>query len=204
MVCNPIYVKRERIHRIVPNATSACRLLLFLLLLSACRGTTSDPRAENIEKRLSRIQPVSMEFDARALPSRKRELLRKLVNAGASVHEAYLRQYYPPGVAIRDSLASRSDAMSKNALRLVIRNGGPFDKLNDERNFLSDEPRQPGGGFYPADLTREEFERFCANNPDAALQLRSPYTIVVRDGATLNAIPFHAAYAEWVVPAARL
>jgi hypothetical protein len=54
-----------------------------------------------------------------------------------------------------------------------------------------------GANFYPADMTKEEFEAACAESPGYAEDLRSLYTIVRRDEkGSLVAIPYSEAYAE--------
>ena len=62
-------------------------------------------------------------------------------------------------------------------------------------------PRPPGKGLYPADLTREEFERYVAAHPDQRKALYDPFTVVQRSGDSLEAIPYHVAYREWLEPA---
>ena len=61
-----------------------------------------------------------------------------------------------------------------------------------------------GAGFYPADLTRAEFDAYLAANPDQREALTNPYTVVERRGDGFVAVPYSQAYREWLVPAARL
>jgi hypothetical protein len=145
-----------------------------------------------------------MAFDATTLSPQKRELLKTLIAAGEQVHEAYLHQYSRAGVAVRDSLAQLRDEASNSVLRLIVRNGGVFDKIDGYRNFFNEDARKPGAEFYPADLTKEEFEAYTKAHPSKAESLQSPYTVVKRDGKELVAVPFHKEYERWIVPAAKL
>jgi hypothetical protein len=182
-----------RIPRLLP--------LMFALMMLTC-GREPDPRLPDLDARLSRLVQVPMHFDLSGYPAEKKELLRHLVEASQLVHEAYLHQMYPPGVALRDSLAALTDPVSRKLHRLIVRNGGPFDKMDDHANFYStfDQPR--GAWFYPPDLTKEEFEAYIAANPGEKDALMSPYTVVRRQGDNLVAVPFHREYARWVEPIA--
>ncbi len=51
-----------------------------------------------------------------------------------------------------------------------------------------------GAGFYPADLTREEFDAYLAANPEQREALTSPYTVVERRGDGFVAVPYSQAY----------
>jgi len=182
---------------------SSCALSITLIF-SGCKGTTEDPRLKDVELRLSRLEQVPMHFDASKLSERQRELLKTLVDATRLIHEAFLRQTDPLGVKIRDSLAQRTDDTSRKFYRLVLRNGGIFDKMDEYHNFYGTFSRPGGAAFYPTDLTKEEFETYVAAHPDQANALLSPYTVVKRDGAGLKAVPFHEEYAKWIRPASEL
>jgi hypothetical protein len=192
---------------------AACRLLLaaglFLFpgaAMTRPAGETAAagaPTLEAVQRRLKRIVPVEMAFDARQLPQKDRELLRHLVAASQQIDEAFWRQSYRKAAEIRDALRAKSDPLSKALLRLVILHAGPFDRLEDFEPFLGSEPLPLGGGFYPEDLTRKEFEDYVAAHPDQRDALLSPTTVVKRRGKDLVAIPFHEEYARWIEPAAK-
>lgn len=70
-------------------------------------------------------------------------------------------------------------------------NYGPWDRISGE-TFLEGFGERPlGAGFYPADMTAEEFEALS----DPAKN--SPYTLIKRgEDGSLSVIPFHEEYAE--------
>ena len=53
-------------------------------------------------------------------------------------------------------------------------------------------------------MTKEGLDAYIAAHPDEKDALLSPYTVVRRDGDRLIAVPYHEAYAEFVLPAADL
>lgn len=185
-------------HKLVP-------VVLFLsVILIACVQEQHDPRATDIRKRIDRLKRVSVEFDGTSVPNKRRELLQALVEAARQVHEVYLRQTYPEGIRLRDSLALRGDEFSRQVLRLVIRNGGPFDRMDGFVNFIDQTPHPSGGVFYPPGITAEEIDDYIALFPGRGFGLKSPYTILRRDGGELLAVPFSQAFEEYLVPAADL
>jgi hypothetical protein len=95
-------------------------------------------------------------------------------------------------------------APSQAAREYVLINYGPWDRLAGNEPFLPGHGQKPpGANYYPADMTKEEFERAAAAAPDGGAALRSEYTVVRRapDGS-LRAIPYREAYAEHVKRAA--
>ncbi len=180
-------------------------VVVFLIaMFDGCTKNEPDPRLKDLDMRLSRLEQVPMNFDARSLPLQQKELLKSLVDATRLIHEAYLHQVYPEGVVVRDSLARVDGLVNKKLLRLIDRNGGPFDKMDEFKNFLGNFEKHPGAAFYPPDLKKEEFEAYVAAHPEQKDALMSPYTVIKRDHAGLKAVPYHEEYAQWITPAAGL
>jgi hypothetical protein len=103
----------------------------------------------------------------------------------------YWQQVYPT----RDSLlATLRDSASR---AFVLLNYGPWDRLDGNHPFVPGVgPRPDGAAFYPADVTKEEFETAAKAAPDGGASLRSPYTVVRRDSSGgLTAEPYHKAFA---------
>ena len=82
-------------------------------------------------------------------------------------------------------------------------NFGPWDRLDGNAPFVQGVgPKPEGAGFYPRDMTKEEFEAAAAKSPTLGKVLRSQYTVVRRDTAGgLIAIPYHVAFADQIAPA---
>ena len=81
--------------------------------------------------------------------------------------------------------------------------GAPYFIVDGEP-FFGGKPKPAGAGFYPADLTKEEFDRYLAAHPDEAEALTDPYTVVKRDRDRLVAVPYSVEYRKWLEPAAKL
>ncbi|MEZ4763443.1 MAG: hypothetical protein R3C26_09665 [Calditrichia bacterium] len=52
-------------------------------------------------------------------------------------------------------------------------NFGPFDRLEDDKPFINTGTHKPeGANYYPADMTKTEFEEWVTNHPEDADVLR--------------------------------
>jgi hypothetical protein len=148
-----------------------------------------------------------MSFDASSLPQKEKRMLRCLVEAAACLDTAYRMQTSIEGLRLRDSLAALPpDSLRGKLIRLINRNGGPFELLHDDSAFIGTGSARPGGELYPAGMSAEEFSAAAAKLPGAdRAAFVSPYTVIREDGAGgYRAVPYHVEYARWVEPAARL
>src|SRR5690606_20051676 len=138
------------------------------------------------------------------LSAEEREVVNLLIEASELMSEIYQRQRLPEYDQVRSAIERSRRADRDLLLEMFDRNFGPWDELAELRPFWGSEPMPEGAGFYPADMTREEFDAYLAANPDEREALTSPYTVVRREGERLVAEPYSVAYREWLEPAAQL
>ncbi len=159
--------------------------------------------APDLIAEVAKFKPVRMPFDAAHLSAREQQMVGKLVEACQNLESIYWRQSDPEGLKLYQSLEG-SRAPKEVALRRFLRiNGSRFDLIKDNSPFVGTAPWPPGRGFFPADLTHEEFDRYIAAHPEQKSALYDPFTVVRRKGAALEAVPYHVAYKQWVDPAAK-
>ena len=138
---------------------------------------------------------VTLTADLSHLGDAQRDMIALLVEASQVMDDLYWQQ------AFRDDheawLESIDNADTRHYARI---NYGPWDRLANDRPFMEGFGEKPAGAnFYPADMTREEFE--AAELPGKA----SLYTILRRDDAgELVVVPYHEAYAAELARAADL
>ena len=138
---------------------------------------------------------VPLVADLSSFDADGKRMIALLVEASQVMDELFWQQSWSGD---REALLARAP---DDATRELIRiNFGPWDRLNADTPLLEGiGPRPPGGMFYPADMTKEEFEQ--ADLPDKA----SWYTLLRRDDAgALAAVPYHVAYADELERAAAL
>ena len=177
-------------------------LLVFVLI--ACNkqepAQKSSQKAETsmVEQRLKTFAPVTITTDISWLTENQKKVVELLAKAGKIADELYWKQNTYDGIAIRDSLSKSDSPDAKLMLRYLKIWYGPYDAMYGEERFVGNGPkvRPPQGNFYPQDMTKEEFEDYVNKHPEEKAQLESLYTIVVRDGDKLKAIPYHEAYPE--------
>ena len=166
-------------------------------------GTQKAVISRNLKEELAKFKPVWMPFDSSRLTPRERQMIGKLVVACQNLESIYWRQSDPEGLNLFKTLLG-SHAPMDVALRRFLRiNGSRFDLINNDAPFVGTAPRPPGRGFFPADLTREEFDRYVAAHPEQKNALYDPFTVVRRNADALEAIPYHVAYKEWIDPAVK-
>jgi hypothetical protein len=148
------------------------------------------PDSAQIERLLSQYALVRLEADTGHLAAGDRQALRHLASAARWIDRIYWRQRSETGWEIKQRLASQHGAVPPAFERLVNLGFGPWDAFDNDRPFWGTAVRPPGGGHYPHDLTREEFDRYADAHPRDRDALLSSTTVVHRDGDRLVAIPF--------------
>jgi hypothetical protein len=160
--------------------------------------------APDLADELAKFKRVAMPFDVAALNARERSMIGKLVEACRYLDRIYWQQSDPAGLQLYRQLRGDRSTQARNLRRFLRINGSRFDLIRENAPFVGTTPWPPGRNLYPADLTREEFERYVAAHPDRKAALYDSYSVVVRNGAALDAVPYHVAYRQWLEPMAKL
>ncbi len=137
---------------------------------------------------------VELTTDMDILTDQEKEMLPFLFRAADLMDRIFWKQAYGD----KDELLSRTkDEQAKKYIKI---NYGPWDRLNGNKPFLpGTNPKPPGARFYPADMSREEFNQFDAEDKN------SQYTLIRRTGkGELITLPYHEAFREETEEAARL
>jgi len=145
-----------------------------------------------IEQKLAQYTPVRLTADLSGLSERERRMIPLLIEAAQEMDTIFWQQVYPA----RDSLLG---VVRDSATRqYILVNYGPWDRLDENAPFVSGVgPRPDGAAFYPADMSKEEFEAAAKAAPDGGAALHGLYTVVRRDSAgRLVAVPYHQAFAD--------
>jgi hypothetical protein len=174
-------------------------IIASALLLAGCAERAEEPDAAGataMDQRVAQYTTVRLTADMDSLSERERTLVGLLIDAAEHMDEIFWLQAYGQ----RDSLlSSLSDDATKQFVRI---NYGPWDRLADNQPFVQGVgAKPPGANLYPADMTKEEFERAAAAGDGAAF--RSLYTVIRRDTAgALRPIPYFQEYRTHIEAAA--
>jgi len=96
------------------------------------------------------------------------------------------------------------NAEERQVVNLLIEAAGQMSAIYDKQRVAQGGKDGPGHGFYPADLTKAEFEAYLAAHPAEKTALMDGYTVVKRDGAKLVAVPYAVEYKAELTKAAAL
>ncbi|HKR30677.1 MAG TPA: hypothetical protein VJT08_09375 [Terriglobales bacterium] len=157
----------------------------------------------DLAERLAKYKRVVIPFDKSKCSARELQMIDKLVDASRYLDDIFWRQSDPEGLALYKSLEKSKSPRDIKLRQFLMINGSRFDLTNDNKPFVGTKPMPPGRGLYPDGLTREELEKYVAAHPDQKDELYSPYTVIRRNGDQQEAIPYRAAYRQFLIPAAK-
>jgi hypothetical protein len=159
----------------------------------------------DIRARLQAYAPVRLQVDLSTLPAGERDAVGKLLRAVAAADAIYWKQMGPQALEARTATLQATDPTGALYRDFVAINYGPFDIRNDMERFL-DTPtggvRLPGAGFYPPDMTKEEFDERLKAHPDLRGAFEKMNTVLRRVDGVLLAIPYEQIYRDDLEPAA--
>jgi len=184
---------------VLAGAAAACQT-------STITTTTAAPHAAaaaltvapDVAQRMAQLPRTVIDYDRSLLDDNERQVVAKLIEASKQIDEIYWRQVSEENPAWREQLAKQDGA----AYDYFIANKGPWDRLQNDAPFVGTMTKPAGAAFYPADITKEEFERYVAAHPAQKDALEGLFTVVRRDGTNLVASPYSAFYKDFLDPAA--
>ena len=167
----------------------------LLILVTGC----GQKKESQMRQHIDQFAKVEITADLSGLSPVQQEVVKLLVRAGQIADEIFWKQTSHDAVSIREQLKDKKDRASMEALEYVLFSYGPYDRVTEAR-FVGegDSVRPPTGAFYPADMTKEELQKYIELNPEQEKELTGQYSVVLRDGAGLKAVPYHEFYKEEV------
>jgi len=181
-------------------------LALSAGLLQACTNTTKttndktvnvvqkDSLINYVAQRLPIYERVKLSTNLNQLSINDRKILPLLIQAAEIMDELYWKQAYPQ----KDSLlASIKDEKTRDFVNI---NYGPWDRLNNDKPFVTGIGAKPeGASFYPYGITKEEIEKSSLTDKFG------PYSVVRKDSTgKLSTIPYHVLFAPELQKASSL
>ncbi len=176
-------------------------LALLLVLTGSCKQKTTAKNPANDTTAMSEMQKnvnayavVKLTTDLSKLSAKEKQMIPLLLEVAQIMDDIFWQQTWGDKNALLDTIR---DPYAKQFASI---NYGPWDRLGGNKAFIAGIGEKPkGANFYPADMTKEEFEKWNDKNKT------SLYTIVVRNAdKSLKSVWYHEAYAEKVKKAADL
>ena len=192
---------------------SAMVLVVCATLISSCNKPANDNTQiqpledistdKNVElsfigenkNRLNIYFPVTLSADISHLSIQQKQMLVVLIEASVIMDDLFWQQAFGQNKTL--FLSQIIDPQVKNFAAI---NYGPWDRLNGDQAFLSDtDKKRLGAQFYPADMTKAEFE---ANHFEDKAGL---YSMVRRDkNGQLIAVPYSTYFSKELTKASQL
>ena len=158
--------------------------ILAAVAVCACDNAPKSPLTRKVaDYALVTIVPP----DLSGISDNGKEVLNLYRFAADEVDAIYWEQYFGDKDAF---LGTISDPAQKTFAEI---NYGPWDRIDGKSFVEGYADRLPGAGFYPVDMTAEEFKAW--DNPEKD----SPYTMIRRaEDGSLQAVWYHDAYKEHI------
>ena len=181
-------------------------LMILALALSGCRTRADFPAraaVTAVQAELDKLAPVTLECDLSPLSPADRMALVEIMRAARVMDQLFLRQVHPDNPALLKKLQNDKNPSNAPYLEMFQIMFGPWNRLDHDAPWLTGQAKPAGAGFYPADLTRAEFEAWVAAHPDEKAAFEGSFTVIRRDGERLTAVPYHTFWQPLVEEAAK-
>ena len=182
------------------------KLLIYIVLMSSAPSFAAPAAPDPLIAMAARFAPVEIRADVASLPAGERASLGKMIAAARILDSLFLAQVSPANGALLLELAADHSPGAKARLDYFLINKGPWSTLDHDSPFLKGVgPKPPQAGFYPADATKDEVERwFGSLNAAAREQATGFFTTIRRNPqGALQAVPYSLEYQSELGLAAR-
>jgi hypothetical protein len=187
-------------------------LLLASLLFVNASGiqTQTKPAAgdTDLARKIRRFSPTELTASTAHLSANDKKALAKIIEAAKLMDPLYLRQVWSGNEALKKKLEADKTTAGQLRLHYFLINDGPWSRIDSKEPFIHGVPHEKplGANHYPEDMTKEEFNAWVETLPEAEKQKATGFFWMIRRDANrkLMTVPYSKAYAEFLVPAAKL
>ncbi|MEI7893645.1 MAG: hypothetical protein WCI05_11170 [Myxococcales bacterium] len=162
--------------------------------------------APDVVKRAAKLAPMDLSQSPlqSGLADWERAVVDKLVQAASHMDTVFWQQVDPEGMQIFNSFAGATSDQGKAVRLMMDANYGRWDRFQEFAPFVGTQLHPKGAYVFPTDLTQQELDAYIAAHPEEKAALLSPFTVVRRSAGRLVTVPYHEAYASYVLPTASL
>lgn len=155
---------------------------MILLLTAGCKNSEMEKKKmSDLEAKINRFAPVAITADATKLSEGDKKALVKLFEAAKIMDQIYTRQVWSGNEALRQKLEDDTSPEGLLRLKYFNINMGPWSVIDHNEPFIDGVPARPAGAnYYPADMTKEEFNEWIEKVPDAVKQKATGFFYTVR------------------------
>lgn len=166
---------------------------------------TGDPE---LARKIRRFSPTVLTADTSRLSAGDRKALKKIIEAAKLMDPLFLRQVWSGNEALLQKLEADRSVVGRQRFHYFLINEGPWSRLDSNEPFIEGVPQHkpPQANYYPDDMTKDEFNNWVSGLPEEEKQKATGFFHLIRrgDNGKLKTVPYSEAYAEFLVPAAKL
>src|SRR5256714_15520746 len=169
--------------------------------------TKESGEAAELNKKIRRFAPTVMTANMAQLSPSDRKALQKIIAAAKLYDALYLRQIWSGNESLLKKLEADKTPLGRLRLHYFMINKGPWSQLDENEPFIEGvPPRPPQANFYPADMTKDEFNSWLNTLTAGDKEQATGYFYVIRRDAAarLETVPYNQAHRESHKPAAKL
>lgn len=194
--------------KILFYALAICLSFNFTALAKPQPSANGPELSSDISETISKFPRTVIDYDHSLLNQEDQKVLAVLIEASRFIDNIFLKQVSEENPALRKQLltAASSSEKQKQALELFDLMKGRWNRLEEDKPFIGpfgEKGKKPlGAGSYPADMTKEEFEKWVVANPGDKEKFQGLFTVIRRENGKLIAIPYSQYYKSDLEPAA--
>lgn len=181
--------------------------LLLIVVTAMSPAQTKKPANDSLAKKIRRFAPTVLTANTARLSPNDRRALQKIIAAARIYDRLYLRQIWSGNEPLLARLQGDKTLAGRERLHYFMINKGPWSQLDDNEPFIEGVPKRPqGANFYPADMSKDEFNSWLNSLSAAEKEKATGYFYTVRRdaGGRLKTVPYSEEYREFLEPAAQL
>lgn len=177
-------------------------LAIIVAVTIGCERTITLEKAPKtyVESEMAKLAPVSLGTDLSYLPVEEVQVIKLLVKAATAMDRIFLGQVAEENLAMEKALKKEADPLYYDFFKIMV---GPWNRLDEAHPFINQAAKPKGAGFYPTDMTEAEFHQWIADHPEDKADFEHTFTVIVRDGKGLKAVPYSKYYKKELDNAAK-
>ncbi len=188
---------------------------VIAVALVACTAQREEPKMSDsksstspLAAKIRQFAPTELTADTSHLSDNDRRALDKLIEAAKLLDPLFTRQVWSGNEALKKKLEADTSPEGRERFHYFMINKGPWSRNEKNEPFIEGVPHEkpPQAGFYPDDVTKEEFNAWVAGLSEADKKRATGFFTVIRRGpdGKLKIVPYHEEYREFLEPAAKL
>jgi Peptidase family M49 len=177
-----------------------------VLIVPSQSAQGTDEQA-SLAAKIRRFAPTQLTANTAKLSPKDRLALQHIIAAAKYFDPLYRRQIWSGNEALLGKLKPDKTPLGRLRLHYFVINQGPWSQLDDNQPFIEGVgPKPPQANFYPADITKDEFNSWLQTLSPTEKEKATGYFYTIRRDANgkLKTVPYSEEYGEFLGPAAKL